>query len=150
MKLLLATALAVAFLAGCSGGASPSLVPGVAGAAAQPVAGTAAQPMSSTFPLAATDEIVNPDHYPPVQSSCGNHIRIVIAGFVDCRFTQQGNHGGSVKIDTSHLMGLATVSPTSGTTKTDFIVTGVLSGQGYFIVETQTRKMRVVVTVSLP
>lgn len=140
MKLLLATALGVALLAGCNGSGSPSAVPGV------PAAG--AQSASPAFQPVAPDTVI-PDHFPPLHSSCGNHVRIVILGFVDCRFTQPGNHGGTVNIDTSHLMGLATVSPTSGTTKTDFIVTGVLSGQGYFIVETQTRKMRVVVSVSL-
>jgi hypothetical protein len=104
--------------------------------------------VSSNF-QSAEPEAMAPDHSPPVQSSCGNHVRIVVLGVVDCRFTQMGNHGGTVTIDTSHLMGLATVSPTSGTTKTDFLVTGVLSGQGYFIVATQTRKLRVVVSVSL-
>jgi hypothetical protein len=129
MKLLLATVFGVAFLAGCGGG-SPSAVPGP----------MAAGPSNAT---------VSPDHFPPVHSSCGNHVRIIVAGIVDCRFTQAGNHGGSVNIVTSHLMGVATVTPTSGTTKTDFEVVGVLSGQGYFIVETQTRKLRVVVSVSL-
>ncbi len=140
MKLLVATALGVALLAGCSGGGSPSVAPGVPA--------TNAQHVSSAFP-SAVSETMNPNHFPPVHSSCGNHVRIVVLGIVDCRFTQMGNHGGAVNIDTSHLMGLATVSPTSGTTKTDFLVTGVLSGQGYFIVETQTRKLRVVVSVSL-
>jgi hypothetical protein len=140
MKLVLATALGVALLAGCSGGGSPSMAPGVPA--------TNAQPASAVFPSAASETMI-PNHFPPVHSSCGNHVRIVVLGIVDCRFTQTGNHGGTVNIDTSHLMGLATVSPTSGTTKTDFLVTGVLSGQGYFIVETQTRKMRVVVSVSL-
>jgi hypothetical protein len=139
MKLLLATALGVALLAGCSGGGSPSAVPGAPATTTQ---------QSSIF-QSAPSEAMSPDHFPPVHSSCGNHVRIVVLGIVDCRFTQMGNHGGTVNIDTSHLMGLATVSPTSGTTKTDFVVTGVLSGQGYFIVETQTRKMRVVVSVSL-
>src|SRR5579864_3859465 len=101
MKHLLATILTVAFLAGCSGGASPSAVPGAPAPAAQPAIGT--QPASS-IDASAIDDLMNPEHYPPVQSSCGNHVRIVIAGFVDCRFTQKGNHGGSVKIDTSHLM----------------------------------------------
>ena len=150
MKLLLATALVGALLAGCSGGGSPSAVP-AGPAAAQPAtaaqSAAAAEQMASTFQ--SEDNIMTPDHYPPVKSSCGNHVRILIAGFVDCRFTQQGNHGGSVNIDTSHLVGVATVSPTSGTTKTDFIVTGVVSGMGYFIVATQTRKMRVVVSVAI-
>jgi hypothetical protein len=130
MKLILATALGVALLAGCGGG-SPSAVPGA--------------PMAA----APSNAMASPDHFPPVESSCGNHVRIIVAGILDCRFTQDGNHGGTVNIDTSHLMGIATVTPTSGTTKTDFEVIGVLSGQGYFIVETQTRKMRVVVSVSL-
>jgi hypothetical protein len=130
MKLLLATALGVAFLVGCGGG-SPSAVPGA--------------PMAA--PL--SNAVGSPDHFPPVQSSCGNHVRIVVLGIVDCRFKQSGNHGGAVTIDTSHLMGIATVSPTSGTTKTDFQVVGVASGQGYFIVATQTRKLRVVVSVSI-
>ena len=140
MKLLLAMAIGVALLAGCSGGGTPSVAPGVPA--------TNAQQASPIFQSAETD-VLNPDHNPPVESSCGNHVRIVVLGVVDCRFTQMGNHGGTVTIDTSHLMGLATVSPTSGTTKTDFLVTGVLSGQGYFIVATQTRKLRVVVSVSL-
>jgi len=85
----------------------------------------------------------------PVESSCGQSIRIHILGIVTCQFSEDGGYNGMFKIDASHLSGIATVSPQSGDSHTQFTVTGILEGGGYFVV-TGDRSLRVHVQVTTP
>lgn len=84
----------------------------------------------------------------PVESSCGQSIRIHILGFVTCQFSEDF-YNGTFKLDTSHLSGIATVSPQQGDEHTQFTVTGILEGGGYFTV-TGDRSIRIHVQVTTP
>jgi hypothetical protein len=68
----------------------------------------------------------------PVVSSCGDKVNVTLAGFVNCNFHEKG-YAGKFLV-TSHLSGVATVSPRSGTRTTKFTVSGLLSGSGFFVV----------------
>lgn len=68
----------------------------------------------------------------PIHSTCGTHIHIVVAGFVDCKFREKG-YGGNFSV-LNHTKGLVSISPNKGTKDTTFTVTGVLAGRGYFLV----------------
>ncbi|MGA8535311.1 MAG: hypothetical protein WB615_14485 [Candidatus Tumulicola sp.] len=84
----------------------------------------------------------------PVVSSCGHSIRIHILGILRCQFHEEG-YDGNFTIDPSHLSGIATISPESGDKHTQFTVTGIVEGGGYFIV-TGVRSLRVHVQVTTP
>jgi hypothetical protein len=68
-----------------------------------------------------------------IVSSCGQHIKIVLLGIVQCRFHEQG-YSGSFNI-TNNTNGLIGITPMTGDKKTVFTVTGLLLGSGNFLVE---------------
>jgi hypothetical protein len=82
-----------------------------------------------------TGSIVNPDKKKPIaiESSCGKHVRIVLLGFVDCKFKERGYGNGVFKLY-NHEKGLISVSPDKGTRSTTFTVSGLLVGKGSFLV----------------
>jgi hypothetical protein len=68
-----------------------------------------------------------------ITSTCGDRVHIVLAGFIDCRFKEKG-YAGILKIY-NHTKGLVGISPSSGTTKTKFTITGLVVGRGSFLVK---------------
>lgn len=83
----------------------------------------------------------------PIVSSCGRKIQIHILGIVTCQFHELG-YDGQFTIE-SHLNGIASVSPDHGDKHTQFTVTGLVEGGGYFIVH-GARNLRVQVLVTTP
>jgi hypothetical protein len=82
-----------------------------------------------------------------IRSSCGLHIRIVLAGIVNCRFREIGDRNAvfTLKNDTH---GLILISPTTGSRHTVFTITGLVIGSGHFTVHAGNgRTHRLVVTV---
>lgn len=79
-------------------------------------------------------------------SSCGHHIRIVLAAIVNCRFHEVG--GGSKDVFTlkNDTRGLILISPGSGTRDTKFTITGLVLGSGHFTVN-DGKKDHLTVTV---
>jgi hypothetical protein len=69
----------------------------------------------------------------PVVSSCGEKVNITLAGLVNCSFHEKG-YAGRFRV-TSHMNGIATISPKNGTATTKFTVTGLLTGSGDFVVD---------------
>jgi hypothetical protein len=68
-----------------------------------------------------------------IDSGCGQHVHIVIAGILDCRFREKG-YGGTFTI-VNHESGIVEVTPTSGTQATKFTIVGLVVGSGYILVK---------------
>lgn len=79
-------------------------------------------------------------------SSCGHHIRIVLAGIVNCRFHEVGGSLKDVFTLKNYTQGLILISPSSGTRYTTFTITGLVIGSGHFTVH-DGRGDRLAVTV---
>jgi hypothetical protein len=134
VRFVLAIAVLALSAAGCSGG-SPS------SAQYTPTSTGAAQaPAGVTF---------SPDKKKAkIISSCGTHIKIVVLGIETCRFHEAG-YTGSFNL-TDHTNGLIGISPSSGDKKTNFTITALLVGSGYFLVEDGNGvKLKVFVKVTL-
>jgi hypothetical protein len=82
-----------------------------------------------------------------IKSSCGKKINIHLLGVVTCQFSEVGFEDGTYTIDSSHLSGFASITPGQGTRQTQFTVTGLVEGGGYFIVH-GARNLRVQVLVT--
>lgn len=83
-----------------------------------------------------------------IDSSCGNDISITLAGAIDCQFKQTG-FSGTFTV-TNNLNGIATITPTSGTSATTFTVLGLITGGGNFVVHGGNKKtLTVKVSVGL-
>jgi hypothetical protein len=118
-RLVLALGVLALSAAGCQGG-TPSTAQYM--------------PTSTGAPAALTSGIAIPDKKKSkIVSSCGQHIKIVLLGILDCRFHEPG-YSGSFTI-TNNTDGLISISPTTGDKKTIFTVTGLLLGSGNFKVE---------------
>jgi hypothetical protein len=82
-------------------------------------------------------------------SSCGQHVHIVLAGIVDCKFREPGYGGGTFTL-TNDTKGIVVISPSSGTKSTTFTILGALLGSGHFVVkDAKGRELRVRVKVTL-
>src|ERR1700744_1472137 len=111
-RLVLAAGVLAIAAAGCQGGAPSN-------AAYMPTS-TGAAPAISTSGMALPDK----KNKPKIVSSCGQHIKIVLLGIVDCRFHEQG-YSGSFTI-TNNTNGLIGITPMTGDKKTTFTITGLL------------------------
>lgn len=84
-----------------------------------------------------------------IVSSCGNHVHIVIAGIVDCKFREQGYGNGTFTL-TNDTKGIVVITPMSGTRATTFTILGALIGSGYFEVkDSNGHVLKVTVKVTL-
>ncbi|HTA53944.1 MAG TPA: hypothetical protein VK755_04305 [Candidatus Acidoferrales bacterium] len=84
-----------------------------------------------------------------IVSSCGQHVHIVIAGIVDCKFREQGYGDGTFTL-TNDTKGIVIITPMSGTRATTFTILGALIGSGYFEVkDTRGHVLKVTVKVTL-
>ena len=117
---LLLGLLALSFGAAACHGASPSGTPFVP----QSSAGSQSLPLD-----------ISPDHGPRgvIVSSCGTHIRIKVAGILNCRFREYGYRDGAFRLD-NDTHGLVLISPDSGNKHTTFTITGLVVGSGFFTV----------------
>ncbi|HVR45611.1 MAG TPA: hypothetical protein VMT95_03050 [Candidatus Binatia bacterium] len=79
-------------------------------------------------------------------SSCGDHIRIVLAGIVNCRFHEVGGSQKDVFTLKNDTQGLILISPLSGNRNTTFTITALVFGSGHFTVK-DGKGDRLVVTV---
>lgn len=103
---------------------------------------------TDTTPLSASQGIEPLHKKGEIQSGCGHHMNVIIAGIVDCRFREKG-YTGTFTID-NRERGIVGVSPSSGTQDTTFTIVGLVSGNGYFLVrDTTGNKYKIAVTVSL-
>jgi hypothetical protein len=83
-------------------------------------------------------------------SSCGKHVRIVLAGIVNCRFREPGYGDNSPFTLHDHTNGLILISPNKGSSDIKFTITGLLIGSGYFVVkDTRGHQLKVFVRVHL-
>jgi hypothetical protein len=114
-----AFALGLAACHGSPGGSAPYLPGGSSGISSQ------------SHPGAAP----NTEERGEIISSCGRHIRIMVAGIVNCRFREPGYGDNSPFTLHNHTQGLILISPSSGSSDTKFTITGVLVGSGFFIVK---------------
>jgi len=120
-RLRLATGIAALslILAACHGGSS----------------GTAPYvPANGTSPQVGDQGLApNDNDRGEIRSSCGHHVRIVLAGIINCRFHEVGDRDAlfTLKNDTQ---GLILISPMSGNRNTKFTITGLVIGSGHFIV----------------
>jgi hypothetical protein len=108
-------------------------------------------PPSSGVSAPQADLRVSPAHeeHGEITSSCGNHIRIKVAGILNCRFWEAG-YGKATLTLQDHTNGLILISPKTGTRHTNFTITGVLVGSGYFVVQGAAgSSLKVTVKVSL-
>jgi hypothetical protein len=134
VRFLLALAVLALSAAGCQGGSpsSAQYTPTSTGAA----------------PAIRTTGTVSPDKKKKAKiiSSCGDHIKIVILGIMECRF-HESNYNGKFNI-TNDTNGLIGISPNSGDKGTTFTITGLVLGSGYFLVEDKNgTKLKVYVKV---
>ncbi len=84
-----------------------------------------------------------------IVSSCGRRIHIVVAGILDCRFHEKGYRDGKFRLD-NRTAGIILISPSKGTRATKFTITGLVAGNGYFIVKDRRHhRIKVVVRVTL-
>ena len=99
-------------------------------------AGTPFVPQSSAVSQSQVPLNVSPDHGQRgvIVSSCGTHIRIKIAGILNCRFREYGYHDGKFRLD-NDTRGLILISPHSGDKHTTFTITGLVVGSGHFTVK---------------
>jgi hypothetical protein len=133
--LLIAACAAVTFsVVGCQGGS-----PG--GAAGYTPASSASLPAPAGI-------LPDKKHKGDIDSSCGKRIKIVLLGFVDCKFNAP-DYGGNFKVY-NHTQGLIGITPETGTKDTTFTVTGLLIGKGSFMVRDHRGQMlKIKVSVSL-
>ncbi|HEX3368520.1 MAG TPA: hypothetical protein VHS56_03010 [Candidatus Cybelea sp.] len=90
-----------------------------------------------------------PDAKRTIVSSCGKHVRIVLLGFLNCKFRESGYGDGTFTL-TNHTKGLVVISPSSGTRETTFNIAAALLGSGHFLVkDAKGRSLRVGVKVTL-
>ncbi len=83
-------------------------------------------------------------------SSCGYHIRIVLAGIVNCRFHEVGGGRKDVFTLKNDTHGLILISPMTGNRNTTFTITALVVGSGHFTVNDGKRDyLTVTVRVSL-
>jgi hypothetical protein len=68
-----------------------------------------------------------------IKSTCGKRIHIVIAGIIDCKFSEQG-YGGNFKVY-NKTKGIILITPNHGTKDTVFTVIGLAIGRGSFLVK---------------
>jgi hypothetical protein len=66
-------------------------------------------------------------------SSCGHHVRIILAGIVTCRFHEVGDRDAAFTLK-NNTQGLILISPMTGNRGTKFTITGLLLGTGSFTV----------------
>jgi hypothetical protein len=91
----------------------------------------------------------SPDAKRKIVSSCGDHIHIVLAAIVDCKFRERGYGGGTFTLE-NHTKGIVVISPSSGTKATTFTILGAVLGSGNFVVkDTKGRDLKVTVRVTL-
>lgn len=134
VRLVLALAVLALSAAGCQGGtpSSTQYMPTSTGAA----------------PSSVTTGTFSPDKKKKAKiiSSCGQHIKIVLLGIMNCRFHESGYSGNfTVTNDANGLIG---ISPNSGDKGTTFTITGLLLGSGYFLVQDSNgTKLKVFVKV---
>ena len=92
---------------------------------------------------------IAPDTKRKIVSSCGQHVHIVLAGIVDCKFREAGYGDGTFTL-TNDTKGIVVISPSSGTRSTTFTILGALLGSGHFTVkDAKGRELRVTVKVTL-
>lgn len=134
-------AVAAAFSAGvaaCHGGAP--------GSTYVPTGSTALSAPQTGAGLATPDK---KEKKVEIVSSCGNHVHIVIAGIVDCKFREQGYGKGTFTL-TNDTKGIVIITPMSGTRATTFTILGALIGSGYFEVkDSNGHDLKVSVKVTL-
>ncbi|HEY6326440.1 MAG TPA: hypothetical protein VIW73_08030 [Candidatus Cybelea sp.] len=83
-------------------------------------------------------------------SSCGHHIRIVLAGIVNCRFHEVGDSKKDVFTLKNDTQGLILISPLTGNRYTTFTITALVIGSGHFTVNDGAGdRLTVTVRVSL-
>jgi hypothetical protein len=116
-------------LVGAVAGASALLLSVAACHGASPTTGYMP---SATSSVAAPGGVKPADKDEGIVSTCGGRIHIIIAGIVNCRFHEKGYEGKFRLHD--HTQGLILISPSEGTKRTKFTITGVAVGNGYFIV----------------
>lgn len=86
-----------------------------------------------------------------LRSSCGHHIRIVLAGIVNCRFHEIGDRDATFTLKNA-TRGLILISPMTGNRQTLFTITGLVIGSGHFTVRAGRGKrhhLRVSIRVTL-
>jgi hypothetical protein len=129
-RLLLGLAALLFGVVACHGGSS---------------AGTPFVPQGSALSQSQPPLDLSPAHAPRgvIVSSCGTHIRIKIAGILNCRFREYGYHDGkfTVKNDTR---GLVLFSPNSGNKHTTFTMIGLVAGSGFLVVHDSLHHVLVV------
>jgi hypothetical protein len=136
VRFLLALSVLALSVAGCQGG-SPS-------SAQYTPTSTGAAPAALTGGTVSLDK----KKKAKIVSSCGDHIRVVVLGIVECKFHENG-YTGNFNI-TNETKGLVAISPTTGDKETVFTITALLVGSGHFLVEdTKATKLKVFVHVTL-
>ncbi|MBV8723713.1 MAG: hypothetical protein JO078_11560 [Candidatus Eremiobacteraeota bacterium] len=137
LRLIAGSAAFVLLLTACQGGSPPSngqyLPSGTAGMSA---------PNGPVVTPAGGErrEIV---------STCGNRIKIKVAGILKCRFHERGYDDKTFTI-TNNTNGLVSISPTKVTDDHRITIVGVAVGSGYFTVAGKGKHTLVVhVKVSL-
>jgi hypothetical protein len=136
VRFLLALAVLALSAAGCQGG-SPS-------SAQFTPTSTGAAPSILTGGTVSLDK----KKKAKIVSSCGDHIKIVVLGIVECKFHESG-YNSTFNI-TNNTNGLIGISPNSGDKDTTFTITALLVGSGYFLVEDKNgTKLKVFVKVDL-
>ena len=84
-----------------------------------------------------------------IESSCGHHLHIVVAGIVNCRFREKG-YGDGVFTVTNNEQGIIEVTPQSGTQATVFTIVGLVLGSGDLMwKDTKGHHYKVAVSVTL-
>ena len=73
----------------------------------------------------------SPDSKRKIVSSCGDHVHIVLAAIIDCKFRERGYGSGTFTLD-NHTKGIVIISPSSGTKATTFTILGAVLGQRKF------------------
>ncbi|HEV3090008.1 MAG TPA: hypothetical protein VGX91_01045 [Candidatus Cybelea sp.] len=79
-------------------------------------------------------------------SSCGDHLRIVLLGVVDCKFREKRQDAKFTISDRTH--GIVVVSPSKGTSGTTFTILGAIVGSAAFTVK-DARGNRIVMRVKV-
>ena len=84
-----------------------------------------------------------------IVSSCGDRVRIVVLGILDCKFKEAG-YGDGVFTLKNNTKGIIVITPMSGTKATTFTILGAVIGSGSFTVtDTKNHSLRVRVKVVL-
>lgn len=84
-----------------------------------------------------------------IQSSCGHHLHIVLAGIVNCKFREKRYQNGTFAV-TDNEQGIIEVAPQSGTRSTVFTVVGLVLGSGDLVwKDTKGHQYKIAVSVTL-